>query len=510
MALSQRNRFAVGVTIGYLVFASLWIVVTDQTVAVLVDPASQAWFATAKGLTFVAVTALLLFFALRAAPPEDDTAIPSSDGRDFHWRATLAALLPPLAAFALQWAFWAEIKPYVWFLFFPAVFFSSWIGGMVGGLAATTLSTLLVWYVFIPVRFSFALENPFSIISIGVFFAMGVLFALTHQRLRQAERGAADAKFRALVDQSLAGIYIIRDGGFRYVNRAFAEMFGYASPADIVGRVPLAALVAADHGAAVSESIRRCIDDPASELRYGFPARRADGSSLIVDIHGRSFGYEGGPAMIGIALDVSGRETSERARQESEQRLKLALAASHMGVWEWHVESESIYWSPECFRIFGGREFNATLADFAALLHPEDAERVLAGTRKALAERTTFVAEFRIVRPGGEIRWVTNMADPICDGDGQPLRLVGTFSDVTDRKRAEDELRRQAEELRRQAEELRQRNDELERFNQASVGRELDMVDLKRQINELSRDLGRQPPFSLSFLPEAASGDAGA
>jgi len=71
-------------------------------------------------------------------------------------------------------------------------------------------------------------------------------------------------------------------------------------------------------------------------------------------------------------------------------------------------------------------------------------------------------------------------------------------------------LRRQAEELRRQAEELRQRNDELERFNQASVGRELDMVDLKRQINELSRDLGRQPPFSLSFLPEAASGDAGA
>ena len=90
----------------------------------------------------------------------------------------------------------------------------------------------------------------------------------------------------------------------------------------------------------------------------------------------------------------------------------------------------------------------------------------------ALSQRNRFV------RPDGEVRWVTNMADPVCDDDGQPLRLVGTISDVTDRRRVEDELRRQAEELRRQADELRQRNDELERFNEASVGRELDMVEL--------------------------------
>ena len=378
---------------------------------------------------------------------------------------------------------------------------------MVGGLGATVLSTLLVWYVFLPVRFSFALDYPFSIIPIGIFFAMGVLFALIHQRLRQAERGAADAKFRALVDQSLAGIYIIWDGGFRYVNQAFADMFGYASPADIVGRVPLEALVAPDHRAAVSESVRRCIDDPASDLRYGFPACRADGSPLMVDIHGRSFRCEGAPAMIGIALDVSDRVNAERARLESEQRLKLALTASHMGVWEWYVGSDVLYWSPECLRISGVREFNSTLADFTALLHPEDADWVMEDVRKALAQWKTFVAEFRIVRPGGDVRWVSNMANPVCD-DGRPLRLVGTICDVTERRRAEDALRRQADELRRQAEELRERNDELERFNHVSVGRELDMVALKRQVNDLSRDLGRTPPFSLSFLDESAKGDA--
>ncbi len=126
MAPSKRDRFAVAVTIGYLGFASIWIVLTDRTVAILADPASQAWFATAKGLTFVAVTALLLFFALRTVPPEEDAGIPFLKGWTFHWRSTLVALLPPLVVFALQFMFWTEPQPYVWFLFFPAVFFSSW------------------------------------------------------------------------------------------------------------------------------------------------------------------------------------------------------------------------------------------------------------------------------------------------------------------------------------------------------------------------------------------------
>jgi PAS domain S-box-containing protein len=504
MLLTPRNRFIVGATVGYVAFSAVWIVLTDQTVAILVDPTAQTWFATAKGLTFVTVTALLLFFALRAVPPEDIGLASSWAGAGWTWRRVLAALALPVAACVLQWTFWQQIQPYAWFLFFPAVFLSSWIGGAVAGLLATSLSTLLVWYIFIPVRFSFALENPFSIFSIGVFFAMGVVFSLTHQRLRQAERGIADTKFRALVDQSLAGIYIIQDGGFRYVNRAFAQMFGYPSPSDIVGRQPLEALVTAEHWVLVSENIGRCIDDPSSELRTGFPARRADGSALIVDIHGRSFRYEGRPAMIGIALDVSERVRAEQARRDSEQRLKLALAASRMGVWEWSVDSGAVYWSPECLHICGVTELGATLDAFTTRLHPEDADRVMSGIKTALTERTRLVAEFRIRRPGGEVRWVTNMADPIYGDDGRPLRLVGTISDVTERKRAEEELRRQANELRRQAEELRQRNEELERFNRASVGRELDMVGLKRQINALSSELGRQPPFALSFVKETA------
>ena len=74
-----------------------------------------------------------------------------------------------------------------------------------------------------------------------------------------------------------------------------------------------------------------------------------------------------------------------------------------------------------------------------------------------------------------------------------PLRMIGTITDISARKAVEEALRRQTEELA-------ERNAELERFNLAAVGREWDMIALKRRINELSGKLGQEPPFSLSFL----------
>ena len=103
------------------------------------------------------------------------------------------ALALPFVACALQWLFWGAIKPYIWFLFFPAVFFSSQAGGMAGGLAATVLSALLAALIFMEPRFSFAHSNPISYISILIFLGMGALFSLTHTRLARARAAAEQA-----------------------------------------------------------------------------------------------------------------------------------------------------------------------------------------------------------------------------------------------------------------------------------------------------------------------------
>ena len=113
-----------------------------------------------------------------------------SQGRN---RRLIVAALIPLAACGLQFFFWTAIQPYVWFLFYPAVFFSSWVGGLRGGLAATVLSSGLVLYFFIPPQFSFAVQRPMSLVSIAMFTGMGVLFSYFHERLRKANQQAADA-----------------------------------------------------------------------------------------------------------------------------------------------------------------------------------------------------------------------------------------------------------------------------------------------------------------------------
>ena len=105
----------------------------------------------------------------------------------------LLAMLLPFVAFALQSMFWAAIKPFAWFLFFPAVFFSSWVGGLYSGLGATIIATLLAWWFFIPPEHSFALENPFTLGSIGLFMGMGILFAYSHERIKKANQRTAEA-----------------------------------------------------------------------------------------------------------------------------------------------------------------------------------------------------------------------------------------------------------------------------------------------------------------------------
>lgn len=108
-------------------------------------------------------------------------------------RRILLALLVPVIVFGVQYSLWSIIQPFAWLLFFPAVLLSAWIGGLWGGLASTALSAGLVWYVFIPPTFSFALHDPLSFVSIGIFIGMGTVISVVHERLRKAERRAAEA-----------------------------------------------------------------------------------------------------------------------------------------------------------------------------------------------------------------------------------------------------------------------------------------------------------------------------
>jgi PAS domain S-box-containing protein len=133
-------------------------------------------------------------------------------------------------------------------------------------------------------------------------------------------------------------------------------------------------------------------------------------------------------------------EESNARLLESEQRRSLALAAGRMGSWDWDWVNGDWMWDEGQFRIFGvdPQSFSVNPANVQALLHPNDFDEL----RKSMAEfnkgAKSYEAEFRIIRPDGEIRWCVGTAAATFDKAGRVIRVSGVTVDITERKRAEE------------------------------------------------------------------------
>jgi diguanylate cyclase (GGDEF)-like protein/PAS domain S-box-containing protein len=122
--------------------------------------------------------------------------------------------------------------------------------------------------------------------------------------------------------------------------------------------------------------------------------------------------------------------------------LTAAQRIAHLGNWEWDVAADTLQWSDEMYRIFGlePQEFGATFEAFLRAVHPEERQAVDMHVQAALQEGTPYGIDFRIRLPDGRGRHVHAQGEVHRDAEGQPLRMVGTVQDITERKRAEEEI----------------------------------------------------------------------
>jgi PAS domain S-box-containing protein len=150
-----------------------------------------------------------------------------------------------------------------------------------------------------------------------------------------------------------------------------------------------------------------------------------------------------------IAAIAICRHRETEALRASEERLRVAVTGGNVGTWEWEVESNRLLWSDELKAIFGWPPETAdlTLEIFLDAVHPDDLARIRAAIHRALAERADYDVEYRILRTDGSVRWLAAKGCVEHDVVGRPVRMRGVGLDITDRKQAEQEIRRREAQL---------------------------------------------------------------
>jgi PAS domain S-box-containing protein len=187
-------------------------------------------------------------------------------------------------------------------------------------------------------------------------------------------------------------------------------------------------------------------------------------------------------ANVKLEKEISDRQAVEEALRVAEERFALAVRGSRDGIWDWDIRNDTLYWSPRLKELLGyaDDELEVDFATFESLMHPDDRERVGEAIQAHLRDGAPYDVEERLRTKSGEYRWFQARGQAIWDEAGQPLRMSGTITDITERMQA-------AAERERLLRDLVQRSNQLQtaaEVSRAATGI-LDPEELIQQVVDL-------------------------
>lgn len=176
----------------------------------------------------------------------------------------------------------------------------------------------------------------------------------------------------------------------------------------------------------------------------------------------------------GINLDISRLKSAQEdikclnAQLDArERRLRLALEAGNMGIWDWEIVTGKLAWNHEHYRMLGyeAMAFEPSYDSWASRVHPEDLERAETELQAALSEESGFRVEFRTRWPDGTVRWLWTLGRSEHNVAGQAVRAYGVLIDITGIKETELQIRELNESLTRHVAAVNEANRELESYS---------------------------------------------
>jgi len=154
-----------------------------------------------------------------------------------------------------------------------------------------------------------------------------------------------------------------------------------------------------------------------------------------------------------LQQEVAERQQVEVSLRESEERLRLALEVSQMGLWDWNIVTNKVIWSENYELLFGvlPGSFDGPYETFQKCVYPEDRQSVMQGIAHALEQKSDYNDEFRIVRSDQSVHWISAKGKFIYDDRGQAVRMIGVCMETTVCKQAEDSTRELTTQVQEQA-----------------------------------------------------------
>ena len=290
----------------------------------------------------------------------------------------------------------------------------------------------------------------------GFIALLAVMIRVLRKQLKRRERAEQASResgrlAASTIDALTAQLCVLDETGTIIVaNRAWraaAGSVGPPGPAIGVGADYLAACEAVTTGdvfaaKTFAAGIRAVMAGYKSEHAQEYPTMGADGRQWYV---GRATRFSGGGPVrvVVVNQDITQRRQTEDSLRESERRLAKAQSIAHLGNWEEDLRDGSVWWSEEVYRIFGRppKEFAAGAVSYLQFVHPDDRHALYDQEVRLIVDDEPINLDHRIMLPDGGTRFVNLQAELARDSEGRPMRTIGIVHDVTERKRAEAELR---------------------------------------------------------------------
>jgi len=275
----------------------------------------------------------------------------------------------------------------------------------------------------------------------------GTVVDVTQLRETEVALRAGELKYRQVVENAAEAIFVAQDGWIVFLNPATTAVFGH-SREELLAR-PMDDFFHPDDRDMVLDRYQARMRGEEAPSVYVFRVVSEVGDVRWVEVKAVRVDWQGKPATLNLLSDISERKRAEEMLQESEERLSLALEATRDGVYDVDLGTGEAYRSPAYTAMLGYLPADLALTQgmetWETLLHPDDKESALQTYERCLkGEADDYDMEFRLRTKAGDWRWIQSRGrvvhrDP---ATRNPLRLVGTHRDITERRQVELERER--------------------------------------------------------------------